>query len=192
MNRENGNQIELKIRVEIDSGPWEGRSATCDQSCVRLEEVGGQNLTPHRAIWTLATISAVIGAYAALYFFAGSAAPDDKTIATLPHSLWYAIGMSSNGYLSGLPNGLQLVTLVSNFGTFMLYGAQSYRPAAIAIVLMNLEILLMLATTSPATTRVDSVAAAASTTSIRNWIRSDQPTMAGRPKRSLYFSGVPR
>ena len=82
----------------------------------------GQNLTPHRAIWTLATISAVIGAYAALYFFAGSAAPDDKTIATLPHSLWYAIGMSSNAYLSELPNGLQLVTLVSNFGTFMLYG----------------------------------------------------------------------
>ncbi len=50
----------------------------------------GENLTPHRAIWTLATISAVLGAYAALYFFAGSAAPDDKTIATLPHNLWYA------------------------------------------------------------------------------------------------------
>src|SRR5208283_813337 len=82
----------------------------------------GENLTPHRAIWTLATISAVLGAYAALYFFAGSAAPDDKTIATLPHNLWYAIGMSSNASLSALPNGLQLVTLVSNFGTFALYG----------------------------------------------------------------------
>ncbi|HYA36593.1 MAG TPA: hypothetical protein VEF03_13290, partial [Candidatus Binataceae bacterium] len=82
----------------------------------------GDNLTPHRAIWTLATISAIIGAYAGLYFFAGSAAPDDKTIGTLPHNLWYAIGMSSNAALSSLPNGLQLVTLVSNFGTFMLYG----------------------------------------------------------------------
>ncbi|HSR57221.1 MAG TPA: APC family permease [Candidatus Binataceae bacterium] len=82
----------------------------------------GKNLTPHRAIWTLATISAVLGAYAALYFFAGGAAPDDKTIATLPHNLWYAIGMSSNASLASLPNGLQLVTLVSNFGTFMLYG----------------------------------------------------------------------
>src|SRR5579863_8933030 len=40
----------------------------------------GDNLTPHRAIWTLATISAVLGAYAALFFFAGAAAPDDKTI----------------------------------------------------------------------------------------------------------------
>src|SRR5208337_4590867 len=56
----------------------------------------GENLTPHRAIWTLATISAVLGAYAALYFFAGGSAPDDKTIANLPHSMWYAIGMSSN------------------------------------------------------------------------------------------------
>jgi basic amino acid/polyamine antiporter, APA family len=82
----------------------------------------GENLTPHRAIWVLATISAVLGAYAALYFFAGAAAPDDKTIATLPHNIWYAVGMSSNASLSALPNGLQLVTLVSNFGTFMLYG----------------------------------------------------------------------
>jgi amino acid transporter len=82
----------------------------------------GDNLTPHRAIWTLATISAVIGAYAALFFFAGAAAPDDKTIASLPHNIWYAIGMSSNASLSAMPNGLQLVTLVSNFGTFMLYG----------------------------------------------------------------------
>ena len=82
----------------------------------------GDNLTPHRAIWVLATISAVLGAYAALYYFAGGSAPDDKTIATLPQNLWYAIGMSSNASLSSLPNGLLLVTLVSNFGTFMLYG----------------------------------------------------------------------
>jgi len=82
----------------------------------------GENLTPHRSIWTLAVISAVLGAYASLYFFAGGSAPDDKTIATLPHNLWYAIGMSSNAYLAGLPNGLALVTLVSNFGTFITYG----------------------------------------------------------------------
>jgi amino acid transporter len=82
----------------------------------------GENLTPHRTIWTLAAISAVLGAYAALYFFAGSSAPDDKTIATLPHNLWYAIGMSSNASLTALPNGLALVTLISNFGTFIVYG----------------------------------------------------------------------
>src|SRR5580693_292989 len=82
----------------------------------------GENLTPHRAIWTLATISAVLGAYAALYFFAGGSAPDDKTIATLPHNLWYAIGMNNNASLTALPNGLALVTLISNFGTFVVYG----------------------------------------------------------------------
>jgi APA family basic amino acid/polyamine antiporter len=82
----------------------------------------GENLTPHRTIWTLAVISAVLRAYAALYFFAGGSAPDDKTIATLPHNLWYGIGMSSNAYLAALPNGLALITLVSNFGTFVVYG----------------------------------------------------------------------
>ena len=82
----------------------------------------GQNLTPHRTIWTLAAVSAVFGAYAALYFFAGGSAPDDKTIATLPHNLWYAAGMSSNAYLAALPNGLALVTLISNFGIFITYG----------------------------------------------------------------------
>jgi APA family basic amino acid/polyamine antiporter len=82
----------------------------------------GDNLTPHRAIWVLATISAVIGAFAALFFFAGGSAPDDKTIATLPHNIWYAVGMGSNAGLSALPNGLLLVTLLSNFGTFVLYG----------------------------------------------------------------------
>ncbi len=82
----------------------------------------GENLTPHRSIWTLAVISAVLGAYAALYFFAGGSAPDDKTIATLPHNIWYSIGMSSNASLAALPNGLALVTLISNFGTFITYG----------------------------------------------------------------------
>jgi len=82
----------------------------------------GNNLTPHRAIWTLAVISAVLGGYAAIFFFAGGSAPDDKTIATLPHNIWYAFGMSSNASLAALPNGLALVTLISNFGTFAVYG----------------------------------------------------------------------
>jgi amino acid transporter len=82
----------------------------------------GENLTPHRAIWTLATISAVLGAFAALLFFTGGSAPDDKTMATLPHNIWYAVGLGSNATLTALPNGLLLVTLLSNFGTFVLYG----------------------------------------------------------------------
>jgi amino acid transporter len=82
----------------------------------------GENLTPHRAIWTLATISAVLGVIGSLLFFTGGSAPDDKTLATLPHNIWYAVGLGSNATLSSLPNGLLLVTLLSNFGTFVLYG----------------------------------------------------------------------
>ncbi|HUN57448.1 MAG TPA: APC family permease [Candidatus Binataceae bacterium] len=82
----------------------------------------GDNLTPHRAIWTLATITAVIGGFAALTFFTGGSAPDDKTMASLPHNIWYMVGLGSNATLSALPNGLLLVTLLSNFGTFVLYG----------------------------------------------------------------------
>jgi amino acid transporter len=82
----------------------------------------GDNLTPHRAIWTLATISAVLGAFAALMFFTGGSAPDDKTMAALPHNIWYAVGLGSNATMTSLPNGLLLVTLLSNFGTFVLYG----------------------------------------------------------------------
>ena len=82
----------------------------------------GKTLTPHRAIWTLATISAVLGAFGALMYFGGGSAPDDKTMATLPHNIWYALGLGSNATLSALPNGLLLITLLSNFGTFVLYG----------------------------------------------------------------------
>ena len=82
----------------------------------------GENLTPHRAIWTLATISAVIGGIAALAFFTGGSAPTDDAMKTLPHNIWYAFGLGSNATLSNLPNGLLTVTLLSNFGTFVLYG----------------------------------------------------------------------
>jgi amino acid transporter len=82
----------------------------------------GKNLTPHRAIWTLGTIAAVLGAYGALYYFGGGSAPDAPTIAGLPHNVWYSMGMRSHDALAGLPNSLLLITLVSNFGTFVLYG----------------------------------------------------------------------
>jgi len=82
----------------------------------------GENLTPYRAIWTLAAISAAFGAYARAVLRRRGSAPDDKTIATLPHNIWYAAGMSSNAYLAALPNGLALVTLISNFGIFITYG----------------------------------------------------------------------
>src|ERR1700722_11388974 len=82
----------------------------------------GEKLTPHRAIWTLAHISAVFGALAALAFFTGGSAPTDDAMKALPHNIWYAFGLASNATMASLPNGLLTVTLLSNFGTFVLYG----------------------------------------------------------------------
>src|SRR5208282_1301923 len=62
-----------------------------------------RNLTPHRAIWTLATISAIFGCVTVVMYFGNGSAPADSAIAALPHS-----------FLT--------VTLASNFGTFLLYG----------------------------------------------------------------------
>jgi amino acid transporter len=79
------------------------------------------NLTPHRAIWTLAVISAVIGALAVIMAFGDAGAPSDATIALLPHGFWSSYGYSTHGRMAAFPNSLLTVTLASNFGTFLLY-----------------------------------------------------------------------
>ena len=79
------------------------------------------NLTPHRAIWTLACISAVIGVLAVLVVFGDASAPSDATIAALPHGFWSSFGYLSHDKMAALPNTLLTVTLASNFGTFLLY-----------------------------------------------------------------------
>ncbi len=83
----------------------------------------GDNLTPHRAIWVLATISAVRRrVWRSVLSSAAAPRPMTRPSRTLPHNIWYSIGIGSNAYLASLPNGLLLVTLLSNFGTFLLYG----------------------------------------------------------------------
>jgi basic amino acid/polyamine antiporter, APA family len=79
------------------------------------------NLTPHRAIWTLATISAVVGVIGVAFLFGDAGAPTDATIAALPHGFWSSFGYLSHDKMAAMPNTLLLVTLCSNFGTFLLY-----------------------------------------------------------------------
>jgi basic amino acid/polyamine antiporter, APA family len=79
------------------------------------------NLTPHRAIWTLAVISAIIGSLAVIMAFGDAGAPSDATIASLPHGFWSSFGYSTHDKMAALPNSLLTVTLASNFGTFLLY-----------------------------------------------------------------------
>lgn len=83
--------------------------------------VHGRTLTPHRAIWTLAAISAVIGIISVAFNYCGGAAASDDTLAGLPKNIWYKFGLISNGLASKLPQSLLAMTLVSNFGTFLLY-----------------------------------------------------------------------
>jgi len=80
-----------------------------------------RNLTPHRAIWTLAAISAVVGFIAVTFVFADATAPSDATIKALPQGFWSSFGYSSHDKLAAMPNSLLTVTLASNFGTFLLY-----------------------------------------------------------------------
>jgi basic amino acid/polyamine antiporter, APA family len=80
-----------------------------------------KNLSPHRAIWTLAVISAIFGVLALLNLFGDAGAIPDATIQALPHGFWSSVGYMSHDAMAKLPNSLLTITLASNFGTFMLY-----------------------------------------------------------------------
>ena len=78
----------------------------------------GKTASPYRSIWTLAVISVVIGIITVSMYMGGQStapAPLDK------HNFWYSFGIFSPEAYTKLPNTLLIVTLVSNFGTFMLY-----------------------------------------------------------------------
>jgi amino acid transporter len=80
-----------------------------------------ENLTPHRAIWTLAAISAVIGCISVAMLFGDAPALSDATIKALPQGLFSSFGYPSHDVMAAMPNSLLTVTLASNFGTFLLY-----------------------------------------------------------------------
>jgi len=85
-----------------------------------------KSLTPRRAIWTLATISAVIGVIAVSMAFGDAGAPTDAAIAALPHGLFSSFGYTNHAAMAALPNSLLTITLTSNFGTFILYALSCF------------------------------------------------------------------
>src|SRR5579872_2639533 len=85
-----------------------------------------ESLTPRRAIWTLAAISAVLGCIAVSFVFADASAPTDATIAALPHNIFSSFGYSTHDKLAAMPNSLLTITLTSNFGTFILYALSCF------------------------------------------------------------------
>ncbi len=84
------------------------------------------SLSPRKAIWTLAGISAVIGVIAVSLVFGDAAAPTDATIAALPHGMFSSWGYLPHDTLAALPNSLLTITLTSNFGTFILYALSCF------------------------------------------------------------------
>jgi amino acid transporter len=78
----------------------------------------GKNMSPHKAIWALAIISAIIGIVTVSVYLGGQSTP----LAALDkHNFWYSFGIFAPELYTKLPNTLLIVTLVSNFGTFLLY-----------------------------------------------------------------------
>ena len=80
-----------------------------------------RNLTPHRAIWTLAVISAIFGCLTVCMLFGDAGAIPDSTIQALPHGFWSSFGYTTHDKMAALPNSLLTIALASNFGTFVLY-----------------------------------------------------------------------
>jgi amino acid transporter len=78
--------------------------------------VHGKTLSPHRAIWTLVFLSMVIGIITTVAYLGGTTpAALDK------HNWWYSLGIFKPEFYTNCPNTLVFVTLISNFGTFLLY-----------------------------------------------------------------------
>jgi basic amino acid/polyamine antiporter, APA family len=94
----------------------------------RDEELGshfgilhGKNATPHRAIWVLASLSAVLGILTVMFWFCGPGALPDSQISSLPTNFLYKIGIFHNALAAKIPQSFLAITLISNFGTFLLY-----------------------------------------------------------------------
>jgi APA family basic amino acid/polyamine antiporter len=81
-----------------------------------------ENLTPHRSIWMLAVISAIIGVISVSIAFGDGSAPKDADIKALPQGILSSFGYTTHDGMAAMPNTLLLIALGSNFGTFMLYG----------------------------------------------------------------------
>ena len=76
----------------------------------------GRTLSPHRSLWTLAIISVVIGIITVSVYLGGS-----TPSALDKHNIWYSFGIFAPETYAKLPNTLLIITLISNFGTFLLY-----------------------------------------------------------------------
>jgi APA family basic amino acid/polyamine antiporter len=78
----------------------------------------GKTLSPHRAVWFLAIISIIIGIITTVVYLGGQSA---DLAALDKHNIWYSFGIFQPHSYVTLPNTVLIITLISNFGTFLLY-----------------------------------------------------------------------
>jgi amino acid transporter len=78
----------------------------------------GRTLSPHRAVWFLAFISIIVGIISTVVYLGGQSS---DMAALDKHNFWYSFGIFSPHAYVTLPNTILIVTLISNFGTFLLY-----------------------------------------------------------------------
>ncbi len=89
-----------------------------DEVPTQFGALHGKNLSPHKAIWFLVFISIIFGILTTTIYLGGQSADlaaCDKT------NMWYKIGIFSPHAYTWLPNSMLIITLISNFGTFLLY-----------------------------------------------------------------------
>jgi amino acid transporter len=93
------------------------------------EEVGshfgllhGKTGAPNRAIWALCILSIIIGV-ATVWIYLGDQPAVDSLSPLDPkyHNIWYSFGIFSPAFYHFWPNTFLTITLISNFGTFLLY-----------------------------------------------------------------------
>ncbi len=65
-----------------------------------------KNLSPHRALWTLAAISAVVGCVGVSVLFGDGPALSDATVKALPQGFWSSFGYMGHDAMAALPNSL--------------------------------------------------------------------------------------
>jgi amino acid transporter len=89
----------------------------------RDQEVGAhfgllhdKNLTPHKTIWTLCILSMFIGMVTVTTYLGGT-----TPSALDKHNIWYSFAIFSPAFYTTAYNSFVIVTLTSNFGTFLLY-----------------------------------------------------------------------
>ncbi len=78
----------------------------------------GKTLSPYRAIWALAALSAFLGIVTVSVYLGGTS---PGVLDPKYHNFWYSFGLFKPESYAAMPNTLVIITLISNFGTFLLY-----------------------------------------------------------------------